>query len=248
MKNGINVIVVMVVLGSGLGMTVCADRSPSSVEVVEEFGCLNPQRFESAIEAYEESDQVEFPERNGIVCLGSSSMVCWQDWITEDLAPFNVIPRGFGGSCISDVIYYADRIVFPYEPAGILLYEGDNDIALGVSPQAYLKQVMKFVGMINERFPTCEIYLLSTKPSPARWELWEEVQAANDLVRLFCEENDGLHFVDVASVLLNEDGNPISDVFQEDGLHMNRKGYLLWRDVMRQELFGDRFRMCSHSN
>jgi hypothetical protein len=36
------------------------------------------------------------------------------------MAPVSVLNRGFGGSRIPDVTFYADRIVLPYEPRGIV--------------------------------------------------------------------------------------------------------------------------------
>jgi lysophospholipase L1-like esterase len=40
-------------------------------------------------------------------------------------------------------------------------------------------------------------------------------------------------YIDVASPMLNEAGTPREDIFVEDGLHMNAKGYDLWRDAVR---------------
>jgi lysophospholipase L1-like esterase len=40
-------------------------------------------------------------------------------------------------------------------------------------------------------------------------------------------------FVDVAAGMLGEDGQPRPEIFKEDGLHMNRAGYVIWRDALR---------------
>ena len=47
----------------------------------------------------------------------------------EDLAPLTVIPRGFGGSTMHDLLHYVNRIVVPYRPRAIVVYEGDNDMS-----------------------------------------------------------------------------------------------------------------------
>ena len=84
----------------------------------------DPSRFEKAIEAFESADKESPPEPGGIVCIGSSSMMRWDD-IKTDLAPLSIIHRGFGGSNMNDALYFADRIVLPYKPRAILMYEGD---------------------------------------------------------------------------------------------------------------------------
>ena len=39
-------------------------------------------------------------------------------------------------------------------------------------------------------------------------------------------------FIDVATPMLDADGRPRAELFLEDGLHMNREGYALWRGIV----------------
>ena len=88
----------------------------------------DPQRYEEVIRSFEQSDSLNFPPENAIVCYGSSSMRGWHDSISVDLAPLTLIPRGFGGSNMNDALYYSERMILNYKPRALLLYEGDNDI------------------------------------------------------------------------------------------------------------------------
>src|SRR5690606_29530466 len=135
-------------------------------------GYPDPTRFEKAILAFEEQDQKLPPPEEAILCIGSSSMRGWHGKITEDLSPLTVIPRGFGGSNMNDVLHYMDRVVLPYKPRAILLYEGDNDMAHGISPEAFLKVFQTFVARLHSELPETRVYVLSVKPSIARWEIW----------------------------------------------------------------------------
>ena len=45
-----------------------------------------------------------------------------------------------------------------------------------------------------------------------------------------------LTFVDVWEPMLTEDGKPNPDLFVEDGLHMNEKGYVIWTRLVRESL------------
>ena len=43
----------------------------------------------------------------------------------------------------------------------------------------------------------------------------------------------GLTYVDVAAGMLDSRGEVRKDLFLKDDPHMNRRGYLVWRDVLR---------------
>jgi lysophospholipase L1-like esterase len=196
----------------------------------------DPNRFEEAILHFESLDSITFPPENAIVCVGSSSMRGWTGTITKDLAPLTVIPRGFGGSNMNDALYFSDRIILKYKPRAIVLYEGDNDIALGISPEIILEKFQEFAEKINHDLPECRFYFLSVKPSPSRWKLWPLMQKANRLIAEICEKDSRLTYVDVASGMLNQDEKPRKEIFKDDMLHMKREGYIIWRNALRPVL------------
>jgi len=205
-----------------------------------EYG--DPGRFEKDIRRFEASDEKHPPPRGAIVCIGSSSMRGWHGTIEDDLAPLTVVPRGFGGSNMNDVLYYADRIVLPYEPRAVVLYEGDNDIAQGIAPGKIAETFRAFVRKVHGELPDCRIYFLSIKPSIRRWGLWPKMKEANALIAAECAKDERLTFVDVAAGMLDGDGVPREEIFKEDGLHMNREGYVIWRDILRPVLLASELR------
>jgi len=196
----------------------------------------DPQRFEEAIQAFEAQDKTAPPPEGAIVCIGSSSMRGWHGTIQMDLAPLTIIPRGFGGSTIHDALYYAERIVIAYKPRAVVLYEGDNDIALGISPEQVLETFFALAAKIHNALSQTRIYVLSIKPSIARWNFWPQMQEANQLLKAACEENGLLTYIDVASPMLNEHKEPKEEIFVQDMLHMNEKGYILWKATVRSVL------------
>ena len=150
-----------------------------------------------------------------------------------------VLNRGFGGSVITHVTHFADRIVLPYEPTAIVLYAGDNDIGFGLSADCTLRDFEAFVEHIRSTAPDTPIYYISIKPSPARWDLWEEMQRANQLIEARTETQPALHFIDVSEAMLDEEGQPIGELFLADGLHMTTAGYELWTSIVRPRLAAD---------
>jgi lysophospholipase L1-like esterase len=196
----------------------------------------DPTHFENEIRAFEQQDSLQMPPTDAIVCTGSSSMRFWHDSIREDLAPLTVIPRGFGGSNMNDLLYYTDRIVLKYNPRAVLVYEGDNDIAQGISPEKIKDTFIAFVNKVQHTCPDCRIYFISIKPSLARWSLWPEMEKANRMIEGVCNTDKRLNYIDVSSGMLGKDGKPLPGIFIEDGLHMNREGYLIWKQIIRPVL------------
>lgn len=198
------------------------------------------RKWESEISAFEKADQKTPPEKGGILFIGSSSIRLWKA-LPEHFPYHNVLNRGFGGSQISDSTYFADRIVFPYEPRMIVMYAGGNDLAAGVSPEDVAASFRTFTEKVREKLPNTRILYISITGNPNRWAQVEKVKAANEMIAKYCKETPGLTFIDVFHRMLKEDGLPRPELFVADGLHMNAAGYELWRDIVGPYLgAGDR--------
>lgn len=201
---------------SGLFATRALRHSPAS-----------PTRHDEAILAFEASDRREPPPRGAIVLAGSSTFTKWNDTMGADLAPLTVIPRGFGGSTMRDLLFYADRIVVAYQPRAVVIYEGDNDLAEGLGPEAIRDTFLELARRLRQKLPAVRVYVVAVKPSPSRWGLWPAARRLNELLRVACvaDASSRLHFVDITLAMLDADGGPKRDIFLTDNLHLNRAGY-----------------------
>ena len=179
---------------------------------------VNPGRFTAEIAAFEAWDRKNSPPKNAVLFVGSSSIRLWQT--AEAFPELVVINRGFGGSEVSDVNYYAERIVVKYAPRTIVFYAGDNDIAAGKKPERIAAGFAKFAAEMHEQLPETRIIYLPIKPSIARWKLWPKAQEANAL----------------ATPMLGSDGQPRPEIFLDDGLHMNEVGYQIWNETLARQL------------
>lgn len=193
----------------------------------------DPERYRQAIDAFLAAEGETPPPQGAVVATGSSSMRGWHGRIAEDLAPLTVIPRGFGGSNMKDVLHFLDQLVLRHRPRAVLLYEGDNDTALGATPDEILEHFDAIVAGIHEHLPQTRIYILAVKPSIARWHLRDVVQATNAMLDQRAGGDPRLTFIDIVSPMLNESGEPRPDIFVADNLHMNDAGYDIWRKVVR---------------
>lgn len=193
-----------------------------------------PERWEPAIRKFEEQDRRTPPPPNPIVFVGSSSIRMWD--LKKFFLDLPALNRGFGGSEISDVIHFADRIVLKYRPRCIVLYAGDNDIARGKSPRRVSDDFRRFVERIRHELPDTPILYIAIKPSIARWKLWPKMCEANRLIAEYCRRQPGLTFVDIATPMLEHGRPPARELFIADGLHLSEKGYQLWVEQLRPHL------------
>ncbi|NQT62510.1 MAG: hypothetical protein HQ556_06085 [Candidatus Marinimicrobia bacterium] len=208
----------------------CGSTPTAAPEVM-----VDPQRFSEAIAEIKSADSLKKPRSNSVLFVGSSSIRGWKS-LSTDFPELDVLNRGFGGSHMSDLIFFINDIVFPYSPNAILVYEGDNDIAAGKSPEVVLRDYNIFVSGVLEKWPKKPIFFISIKPSLARIDHLENMAKANALIKARTEELENLYFIDVFTPMLGDDGTPRPDIFGPDGLHMNEVGYALWTKIVREEL------------
>ncbi len=193
-----------------------------------------PHRWEQLIRAFEESDRESPPPKGGIVFLGSSSFRRWD--LDRSFPGKGLINRGFGGSQMADALRYLDRIVLPLAPRTLFIYEGDNDIGNGKSPETVEREFRELVSRVHASLPMTKIVFVSVKPSIRRWHLIDKAREANALVRQIAEEDPLVDYIDADRPLLGPDGKPRRDLFVDDELHLNDAGYAIWADLVAPHL------------
>jgi lysophospholipase L1-like esterase len=194
-------------------------------------------RFAPAIEAFEKPNQTEENADDAILFTGSSSVRLWET-IAEDVAPYPVIQRGYGGARFSDLAYYAERIIAPHEFRAVVIFIA-NDVA-GTDRDKAPAETVKFfrhvLQVIRRKNPDAPVFLVEITPTARRWDVWDQTQATNAALRKVIESDPHGHFITTAEHYLNDDGQPRTELFVEDRLHQNRDGYRLWGRLIRAEL------------
>lgn len=193
--------------------------------------------FYDEIQQFKKLDSAHFPPKNAILFVGSSSIRKWQD-VQEYFPDVKVINRGFGGSELSDAIRYANDIIIPYHPRQIVIYSGENDLAYSdtITPAIVLRRFETLFTIIRSALPMVPIVYISIKPSPSRQKLMPEMVEANRLIKNYLQSKKKAVFVDVYHKMLSANGKPMPDIFVEDNLHMNAKGYHIWQKAIRPYL------------
>lgn len=194
----------------------------------------DPGRYEDNMLQFEREDAENYPPPGCVIFMGSSSIRGWKT-LDEDFAGMDVVRRGYGGSQISDAIYYVERIVVPYHPTAIVLYAGDNDIG-GKGADVVVADFKEFVRTVHSYIGPRAIYFIAIKPSIARWNLWPQMQKANAAIEQWAATQDAVYYIDIATPMLGADGKPRPELFQEDGLHMTREGYTVWTEAVKPKI------------
>ena len=199
--------------------------------------------FWNDIQNFKKQDSISPPPQNGILLIGSSSFTMWKD-VQDHFPGYTIVNRGFGGSTLLDQIRYADEIIFPYQPKQIVIYCGENDLASSdtVTATMVVDRFRQLYQIIRGK-TNAPILYISMKPSPSRRHLFQKMREANQAIALFLGGSDVQSsvtskniFVDVHQKMLTASGEPIAELFLDDSLHMNSKGYAIWQETIKPYL------------
>lgn len=196
--------------------------------------------FYNDIQSFKKQDSIKFPPPNSILFVGSSSFTKWTD-VSDYFPGRTIINRGFGGSSLPDVIRYEDDIIIPYKPRQVVIYCGENDLTSnGVTAQMVVDRAKQLMEYIWKKLPNAQIIFVSLKPSPSRRHLWPEMIEANTRIRDYLKTKKNALFIDVYSKMMNKDGTVMGQIFLSDSLHMNAKGYAIWKKELDHHLLSNK--------
>ncbi len=196
----------------------------------------DPLRFSKEIHKLIKKYPDPEPGSRVMVCTGSSSMRGWHSRLAEDLSPIPVIQRGFGGSTFHDLRFWADSLIVPIHPEAVLIYEGDNDIAAGMTPDSVVGEFTALAAHLRESLPALRFYILSVKPSPLRKSFWPAMKFLNASLERICAGDSLMTYIDVASAMLDDQEQMRPEIYRSDKLHLNDSGYDIWMKTVRSVL------------
>jgi glycerophosphoryl diester phosphodiesterase len=193
--------------------------------------------WEKDIQKFEELDKAEVYSPDAVLFSGSSSIRLWST-LQTDMAPYPVIQRGFGGSRLSDVAVYAERIFDPHPCSAIVLFVANDIIGSDQdkSPEevaAFFKLILK---TIRKSHPETPVFWIEVTPCTSRWKVWPEIQKSTDLIRKVCGSQKNAYSIRTDFAFLNADGKPKDELFIKDLLHLNPAGYAVWTEIVKKEL------------
>ena len=189
------------------------------------------RRFMAELSAFAPKDGTKVQE-GGTLFIGSSSIRLWD--LTSAFPKAQAVNHGFGGATVRDVLASYDLLVAGQEPANILVYVGENDLAEGRKADEVAGDLSALMTRLRKDFPKARIAYLSMKVAPSRWSLRRAVGSVNRDLRK--QAGDGFDYLDVAGGLRAGDALPDSALYGRDGLHLSALGYERWNEVVGKYL------------
>ena len=184
------------------------------------------------LDGFASADKLHRPEQGGVLFVGSSTIRLWRNLAQDFRQQPVVINRGFGGSTLAACNFFAKELVLQYRPSQVLVYAGDNDLAIGRTPQDVLESFVRLSQTVRAELPNARISFISIKPSPSRRALLPAMQQANRLIAGYLEKLPNSQYIDTHYPMLSSDGKTRPELYQADMLHMNDAGYALWQSII----------------
>jgi len=198
--------------------------------------------LENDVRKYEE----EPIEKGQIVFYGPSNFTRWsakwkhiplRDSLPGKSGKPCAINRGFGSSCAEHQLYYYPRMVRPLEPKVLVYFPFGNYTAFGYSVEETWELAQRVITYALTDFPDIHVYICNSLHT--RDEFADRAARAlkcNELLREFVNNTPNCYYVD----MYNHEPLACKDIFVDDGIHYNQKGYDLYteffKEVLREEL------------
>ena len=97
-------------------------------------------------------------------------------------------------------------------------------------------KVKKLLTSIATKNPNVMIYYVSIHPNSKRWNVWGQIKVCNNDIKKWCKKQKQIEFVDITKYCL-KNGKPNKNLFTEDQLHFNNKGYnQIWKNVVAKRI------------
>jgi len=191
--------------------------------------------FSKDVSTIQKYDQIYKPAKQPILFVGSSSVRKWGT-LQRDFGQYVVLNRGVGGFVINDLIYFADQLIFKYQPRQIIMYVGENDLPQkSATADTVFNRFVKLYTLIRSKLPDIPFGYIALKPSPSRAQFDEKCKAANKLIKDYLSKQPHSRFIDVYTPMINN-GHARKELFVSDMLHMNPKGYAIWKKLVKPYL------------
>jgi len=197
-------------------------------------------RWEQAMQQFEELDRTHSYPPESIFFTGSSSIRLWET-LEQDMHPYPVIQRGFGGSRMTDLLNHADRYISGHTFSAMVIFVANDIVGDPNRVDNTPGEIRKlFEAFITEKVHTynanAPIFIMAVTPTHSRWRVWDQSHAANHQLAALADELDNVIFIPTEDLFLGEDEVPKDELFVSDRLHLSPAGYALWTKRLRSYL------------
>jgi len=168
-------------------------------------------------------------ESNDIVFIGDSQIErChWNELFDNN----RIKNRGIGGDNVKGLLSRIDQVVED-KPSKIFIMIGINNILVKDNVEQIVSSYRQIVNKINNDSPKTQIYIHSVLPGNN--SIWPYKKIDNEKVRsinLKLSQFNDCFYINLYSHLV-ESNNELNPIYTTDGLHLNGKAYIKWKNLV----------------
>ena len=177
-------------------------------------------------------DIIDYKKEN-IVFIGDS-ITDYYD-LNKYFPDLPIVNSGMAGYKTDDVYDTLYEKLYIYNPTKVFLLIGTNDFLDSKSNEYIVDKIIEIIEEIKKNRPLAKIYLQSIYPvnNTNHEQIGKEMVANRDNTRIrdvnkslkeYCKEDGNCEYIDIYSILQNDDGDINLD-YTTEGLHISDKGY-----------------------
>lgn len=192
------------------------------------------QRIAGFISENKTASGEEEGAKGGTLFVGDSFFDGFFGTFANYYANKNAFRWGVSSSTLSDWLIISERVVYPFEPANIVVTLGTNDYYDdGKSANQIITMAKELVNAYHANVPNAKVYYFGIAPrkldSGAVRDGWSEIKKVNAALSEYAEANDWLVFIDTAPWCFTDDAQTtIKTSFYKDNVHPSDASYALY--------------------
>ena len=164
-----------------------------------------------------------------VVMLGDSLTEA-APW-TELTGCLHLVNRGIGGDTSRGVLARLNEVI-ALRPRAVFLMVGVNDISRNIGKAESADNLRAILDRLDRAgIRSFASYVLPVAASYPKKQVNRSIGALNEAFAKVFGEHPGIEVIDIRPLLRGSDGYLREDL-SYDGLHLDAKGYALWRDAI----------------
>lgn len=167
------------------------------------------------------------PRQSGDILFLGDSLIEFYDW--ESRFPHHRIRNlGVAGETVEWLFERLPVVISTYpEAEAVFIMSGINNLAM--EQPGFMTDYRKIIAKLKATYPGISIFIHTLLPTLLPWIDPSEIVRVNGLLKQMAAEEGGVRVVDMHGMFI-ECG--LRECLIEDGIHISKKGYELWADVI----------------
>lgn len=163
----------------------------------------------------------------------------WSDFY--DIFDGNTYTHGVSSSTTTDWEIFSSRLVFPVKPKNIVMHLGTNNLYDDKElPETCIENTKRLLETIHKRLPETNIYYFAIEPrtygigeGSFTQTSYNKISRVNLDMKIYCNNNDYLTFVDATSYCYTS-GITVNSNFFRDGCHPKLSNYSVYINLLKE--------------